>query len=436
MTAESNKRTVWQKAKAPLLILVLALAARLAYACGTGKLQAPMRLDEPEYTNLAKSLLAGRGYALERGPTAFRPPVFPLFIASVFAVGGPHAANVRLVQLIISAGTCVLIYYLARACRLAPPAPMFAAAICVVHPLHWILALMLFPETLYLAALSTILLICVSTAPRLRGASRGHWASAAAIGALVGATALLRSEAVLYFGLLALWTLSWRIPVRRRIITIAAMLAAGVLVMSPWWVRNYVVFDRFIPLSTNGGVVLWNGNNPLARGGTVDALPENWRGESPPPDLFYHGWSTLGELESSERFRGEALRWIRENPGRFLLLLPLKALRMLRVDARGNFRPPGLHWAWNIPYGIFLAIAVWGTILIRRRRGPLYLPCVPLIATSIACLIAIGSTRYGAPISISAAVLAAPALVEMWRKSSERLTKSVAEGSSGHGGRE
>ncbi len=421
--AHEPTTTTWQRVRTPLLIFAFALTIRVGYSWGTRALSAPIDLDEPQYIHLAQSLLEGGGYSLPpRGLTAFRPPVYPIFLAGVFAVTGVHVPAARFIQLVVSALTCVLIYYLIRACRLKGPAPLFGAIICALHPLHWILAGMLFAETLYFAALVALLLLCVRTSPDC------SVLRAVAIGVVIGVIALLRSEAVLYLGLVPLWMLSWRISRRRRAILTSAILAGGILTMSPWWVRNYMVFHRFIPLTTNGGVVLWHGNNPLARGGTVDALPENWRGDPPPPDIFYRGWSSLSELESGDRFRREAIRWIRENPGRFLLLLPRKAVRMLRVDARGNFRDAGVNWSLNLPYGIVLGIAVWGAILIRRRGGGVYLLCTPLIVTTVACLITEGSTRYGAPISISVAVLAAPAFVELCQRALDHVTEPVADG--------
>src|SRR5262249_30677379 len=39
----------------------------------------------------------------------------------------------------------------------------------------------------------------------------------------------------------------------------ALMVACACLVILPWTIRNFVVFDRFVPLSTGGGQVLYQG---------------------------------------------------------------------------------------------------------------------------------------------------------------------------------
>src|SRR5208282_6778138 len=46
-------------------------------------------------------------------------------------------------------------------------------------------------------------------------------------------------------------------------------LAGLLLTLAPWTVRNYVTFERFIPLRDNLGLELWLGNRPGMQG-TVD----------------------------------------------------------------------------------------------------------------------------------------------------------------------
>jgi hypothetical protein len=41
-------------------------------------------------------------------------------------------------------------------------------------------------------------------------------------------------------------------------------------VVAPWSIRNYRVFDAFVPISTNGGGVFYLANNPLATGHYTD----------------------------------------------------------------------------------------------------------------------------------------------------------------------
>jgi len=47
-----------------------------------------------------------------------------------------------------------------------------------------------------------------------------------------------------------------------------------VLTLSPWIIRNYRVFGKFIPGTTMGGRVFWEGNNPYSEGGPCRYFPE------------------------------------------------------------------------------------------------------------------------------------------------------------------
>ena len=42
--------------------------------------------------------------------------------------------------------------------------------------------------------------------------------------------------------------------------------------IAPWSVRNYLVFDRFIPTSANGGAVVYLGNHAGATGGRASVV--------------------------------------------------------------------------------------------------------------------------------------------------------------------
>lgn len=45
------------------------------------------------------------------------------------------------------------------------------------------------------------------------------------------------------------------------------LLLFPILLVTPWAVRNYQIYDHFIPTSATGGYDLWVGNNPEAKGG-------------------------------------------------------------------------------------------------------------------------------------------------------------------------
>ena len=92
---------------------------------------------------------------------------------------------------------------------------------------------------------------------RTRAGGPGHGSCP---GALLGATALTRPEYLPFaavFGLLALVRVGRRRSWRLGLVSAALLVGTFALVLAPWTVRNYVVLDRFVPVTTGGGKALF-----------------------------------------------------------------------------------------------------------------------------------------------------------------------------------
>jgi hypothetical protein len=109
----------------------------------------------------------------------------------------------------------------------------------------------------------------------------------------------------------------------RRLASAALLIASAALVIAPWSIRNYQLFDQFVLVSTNGGDVLYRANNPIATGGYQP------RGEI---DL-----SQLDEIERDKLGRRYAFEWIRTNPAAFAALVAEKQVLFMGDDAVGVY---------------------------------------------------------------------------------------------------
>ena len=132
-------------------------------------------------------------------------------------------------------------------------------------------------------------------------AARPSLRMAAGIGASAGLLALTQPGLLPLAGLFGLVALTGPLRPLIRPALIAIPLAA-IVVMLPWWVRNFVAFGTFVPLTSAGGYNFWIGNNPDADG--------HWM----PPPAQLHG---LPELEYGKAAGRMAVSWIEQNPGRF-----------------------------------------------------------------------------------------------------------------------
>jgi hypothetical protein len=102
----------------------------------------------------------------------------------------------------------------------------------------------------------------------------------------------------------------------------AVVALATIAVVAPWTMRNYRVLGAFVPVSSNGGRVLWVGNNPDATGLSMP-MPD-WLGD-------------LDELSADRAARAAALDWMRRHPGQAAALSVRKQMLFWADDAKGAY---------------------------------------------------------------------------------------------------
>lgn len=239
-------------------VLLLGLGLRVVYATEG---RAPV-FDAAAYAEIAANLERGEGFTL--GPTATQPasnysPGLPLLVAGLYELsGGEHERLARIVLALLGSLSVLFAYLIAR--RLwSPGAGLLAAAAVAVYPALIEYQGMLMSEPLAATLLSGAVLAML-WAP---GAERGRHPRARWLlpGALLGCLALARPEYLGVALLLAVVVLArglrgaWRGPA----IDALLLLAGIALVVAPWTVRNAAALDRFVPISTGGGQVLFAG---------------------------------------------------------------------------------------------------------------------------------------------------------------------------------
>jgi len=237
-------------ARRVLLVLLTALLIRLAYLAfvyhGGDSLRAP---DSPIYEGYAQKLLEGcAGAACDPAYLAERMPGYPLFLAAIRTVAGPNPVWPVFVQMLIDAGTCALVAWLAALLdrRLALPAGLLAAVnLNMIASAGQILTDTLFLLPFTASLIATVSYLEAPSAPR-----------AFAAGLLLGLALLVRSTVMFFPPLLlaALAIAAWRhrVPAARAAAHIVVAAAATVLCVSPVLVRNVATHGRLALVSQGG----------------------------------------------------------------------------------------------------------------------------------------------------------------------------------------
>jgi 4-amino-4-deoxy-L-arabinose transferase-like glycosyltransferase len=213
--------------------------------------------DASAYMQIARGLYedghyGGRG---QSSPNDWSPGA-PLLYGLVYAVtGGVHPKAALVLLALLGTVTILLTYLLAR--RLAGPvAGLFAALLAATYPAFIDNTGRMLAEPVALVWLPAAMLAFLWASD---GGRPWRWL---APGALLGLTTLTRPEYLPFVALFALLALVrvWRGHGRGLVPGIAAaalLVAAFCAVLAPWTARNYVVLDRFVPVTTGGGKALY-----------------------------------------------------------------------------------------------------------------------------------------------------------------------------------
>ncbi|MGD8718939.1 MAG: glycosyltransferase family 39 protein [Candidatus Zixiibacteriota bacterium] len=290
------------------IIFGVALALRLAYALVA---EAPPISDEQYYVGLARNLVAGAGYTSGGVATAYWPPGYPAFLAALFFPFGGHFAPVMIVQSVLGAVSAVLVWRLGRE-FVSAGAARAAGLLVALCPSQIAYASRLFPAVVTAFGVLAFAYAIV--------VYRG-WRSAVGAGVLAGVTGLAAPVALVLVPAAWACELLRRTPVKRFLLRGVIMAAVAAAFVVPWSLRNLRAMGESVPISTNGGVNLWIGNNPNSTG------------------AYYYPTSTInplfmteGELARDKIGREFTWYFVRHEPARAISLFVPKFIYTYGAD--------------------------------------------------------------------------------------------------------
>ncbi len=322
-----------------LIIVLIALVGRLAILPWFNGIP-PKTVDEVEFNKLAVSIVQRGEYAYTPGKsTSMRPPLYPTFVAGVYAVAGAENFQaVRLTQILLSLLTVVIVYRLARE-MFDRTASVAAAATCAAYPSLWGHSYLLLTEVLFTFLLCSSLLFIV------RFLRTRRLVEIAGAGLLLGLASLTRS-AMFFFPpamillLLCNRQLSWG----RRFAAAAVFVTAFSGAVGPWLVRNARLQGTPTLIDSSSGRILhwaWSVKRPDP--------PAQKHGQVEPPST-----KTEGQMDSDAVY--QSLGYATQRPDRVASHIVDNFLGFWSLDRElvagatyGNFG--------NVPKGLLLPLA-------------------------------------------------------------------------------
>ena len=264
-------------------------------------------------TCLAHSILTGRGlsspFGGSTGPSAFLAPAYPLLVALVYRIFGPSttgsAVALTALQTLFGVLTVLMVMLVAERLFGRRTANM-AGLLCAVSPtMVWLPAL--FWET----SLSALLLIGV-LGFALRCVDRPSTSTWLGIGAYCAFALFVNPALLITFLAVGVWLAYQTKDLSRRGPLLA--IATCALLFAIWPIRNAIELHAFVPLRSNLGYELWQGNRPGSQGFFTQELYLNANRDE------YTRFAALGELSYMHEKSALAFAAIGADPVRFVRL--------------------------------------------------------------------------------------------------------------------
>lgn len=389
-------------------LILLALILALGFGLRAYRVVEPLATpgdDARAYYALASSLYEEGSYdGRVRDASDWSPGAPLIYAAAFYATGGAREGTARIVELLFGLAAIVVVYLLGRRLNCRPAGLLGAFGVAIYPPfIHSTGALFSEPPAMFTLPAAVLAFLWAS--------ERSKPSAWLLPGLLFGATAMIRPE---YLLVGAAFVLLAAIRVARERawkpgLAAASLLAVGlILPILPWAVRNQVVLDRTVPISTGGGKALYVGTYLPADGEyqrVKATLVQRYLGRDLEP-----GSETLDRVNPTPLFdrvaarhpdlpRDEALGkvgkenfydYVEEDPLGYAAMTARKVWRMWSA---------GLGEAMSSTAGrvvqvliVLLGLAGLGVLAGRRRYWELVAMATPLVLVT-----AVGAASLAAP---------------------------------------
>ena len=358
-----------------------------------------------ELTCLAHSINSGQGlsspFGGSTGPSAFLAPGYPLLVAAVYRLFGAYslrtAAALISLNVVFSVLTVLALMLLANRIfgnRIA----YIAGILCAISPtMVWLPAL--FWET----SLSTLLLTSGKVLV-LRCVDRSTISSWMAFGTYCAFALYVNPALLVAFVGIGVWAAySSKQPSYQGPLLATATCA---VLFSVWPIRNAVALHAFVPLRSNLGYELWQGNRPGSLGFFTQDLYLNANREE------YNRYAAMGELPYMHEKSSIAVAAIKTDPLRFMRLSTKRAA--IFWTALGGH---GISWVviGEITLTSMLGISGVLVLLAQRKTGGSLL-MIPLLLFPLPYYVTHPDFRFRLVLEPITLLLTAYLIQKIWQR--------------------
>jgi tetratricopeptide (TPR) repeat protein len=273
---------------------------------------------DPLYHDLWAKQIAS-GDLLGTGPF-FRAPLYAYFLGAIYAIFGPSLTAAKIVQHIIGAFSCSLIFlftdrYFNRKVALISG---------LISAFYWVF--IYFEDELLLDSL-LVLFAVILIWSLFRVFEKPNLKRFLLSGILLGLATITRPNFLIMLPVIAIWVFyAFNLDIKEKIARLLILTAGCAMMISPVTIRNITVGDDMVLIASQGGINFYIGNNAYATGATA-VMPEFG------PTWQYADCEYLAKLETgrigqemkqsrvSSFYYNRALKFILSEPAEWIYLM-------------------------------------------------------------------------------------------------------------------
>lgn len=393
------------------------------------------------FDTLAWNLVTVHQFTLDRlSPAAHVGPLYPTLLAVWYSLVGHRPEWVPILHVLFDLGAVWCIYRVGTILW-GSWVGAWTAALVFLYPAYWTYDPRIRSEALLTLLVSLWLWATVlcSQSPSCR--------RYAFVGIAAGLTVLCKPVTLilvlLLTGLIWIGMDRWS----RKIVYVVVYGATCIVLVAPWSVRNYMLFDRFIPVSAGMGAGLWMGSDTASRGSWPMA-PEReyaiWESAGIAPLPYAHA---MYDVPTDQLLREKGMTRIAADPAGYLTLTLTRVWDFwignsfyLTNGEQGlaeALRKDAAERGWAVAmYGLLKRLLVVPSIILmavgsawvhrERWRDLLSLYLFPIGLTAGYVPFTVEAGRYALPVLPCLMVLSVALVLHRWDIRSVVSTRSVS----------
>ena len=269
--------------------------------------------DFEGYYVIAVNYYNSLGISMWGNPVAFQGPGYPFVLALFFKLAGnTEILTGKYLNLLLSIATMVVLFFVFNK-LFSRKTALFAYFIAVFLPNYIAYNSVLGSEILFTFLVALTVLVQFS--------EFDNKYRYPLLGVLIAFSALTKPFFIAYPAVFAVAEWVRGKSVRQTVIAALAVSFVVAMVIAPWTYRNWKTFNMFIPITYNGGYVLYiNNNDHNHYGGWMD--PNNFEVAEELKARFAEKGVAFPEHppQADKLYRDEARKWILAHPLEFLEL--------------------------------------------------------------------------------------------------------------------